>query len=157
MSAVVRPARPSDRGAAVDLWLALHREHEALDARYRLDASAASRWRADVGDWIRGDAAGVWLAEADGAPVGLAVAHRYEPAPIYAPAPILFVSDLYVAPAHRGRGVGHALLTAARDWGAAGGLRQVQVGVLAANAAGLAFWERAGATPYSVTMTIDRL
>lgn len=157
MSARVRAARPSDRADAVELWLALHREHEALDPRYRLDASAASRWRADVGEWIRGDAAAVWLAEADGAPVGLLVAHRYEPAPIYAPRPILFVSDLYVRPAHRRSGVAAELLTAARDWGASGGMTQVQVGVLAANAGALAFWERAGATPYSVTMTIDRV
>ena len=35
-------------------------------------------------------------------------------------------------------------------------MQTVQVGVLAANTAGLAFWERAGATPYSVTMTIER-
>lgn len=139
---------------AVELWQALHREHEALDARYRLDVSAASRWRADVGEWIRSPDAGVWLAVDDARPVGLVVAHAYEPAPIYAPKRLLFVSDLYVVPTHRGRGIGGELLRTAREWGVGRGLGELQVGVLAANADGLAFWERVGARPYSVTMTL---
>ena len=155
MSPTVRPARPSDRAVCVALWRALHDEHQALDARYRIDPSAADRWRTDFHDWVRSDAAGVWLAVGGGEPVGLIVAHAYETAPVYVPERILFVSDLYVALPWRGRGVGRALLAAARAWGDAGGLGQTRAGVLAANADGLAFWERAGATPFSVTVTID--
>ena len=79
MSASVRRAAAADRAAAVALWTALHREHEALDARYRLAADAPVRWAVDFGDWVRSDADRIWLAEADGDRVGLLTAHLYVP------------------------------------------------------------------------------
>ena len=154
MSPTVREARPSDLAAALALWEALHREHEARDPRYRLSDDAAARWSTSFRDWTRSTQSRVWLALDAGRPVGLLTAHLYQPAPTYRPGLLVHVDDLYVAPEARGSGVARQLLDAARAWGRAEGAGHLQAGVLAANAAGRAFWAREGAADYSVTVTL---
>ena len=151
----VREARRADAEAALALWLALHREHEARDARYRLSDDAAARWRTSFRDWTRSPTSRVWLAvDADDRPVGLLTAHLHEPAPTYRPMLMVHVDDLFVAPEARGARLAARLLDAARDWGRAEGATELRAGVLAANAAGRAFWARAGAEDFSVTVTV---
>lgn len=152
--AVVREARPSDLAAALPLWRALHREHESLDARYRLADDAGARWSADFREWTRSRTSRVWLAVGAGEPVGLATAHLYVPVPTFEPQSLVHVDDLFVAPGARGAGLGARLLDHARQWGASQGASQLRAGVLAANAAGRAFWTRQGARDFSVTVTI---
>lgn len=149
----VRPARPSDLPEALALWEALHREHEALDPRYRLSESAALRWSNDFRTWTRGSSDRVWLALGPD-PLGLLTAHLYEPAPTFEPLSMVYVDDLYVVPEARGRGVAGALLDAAKAWGVEAGAVQLRAGVLAGNEAGRAFWARQGAEDFSVVVTM---
>lgn len=150
----VRAAMPSDLGAALPLWTALHREHEGQDPRYRLADDAAQRWATDFRTWTRSAADRVWLALDGGAPVGLLTAHLYEPTPMFRPYGLVYVDDLYVAPAARGRGAATRLLDAARQWGAAEGATEIRAGVLAQNETGRRFWARQGAVDFSVTVTL---
>ena len=154
----VRRAALSDHAAAVALWIALHREHEAQDARYRLADDAAERWATDFGDWARSDGDRVWLAETPaaegGAPVGLLTAHLTTPPPTFAPVLMVWVDDLYVAPHARGRGVAGLLLDEARIWAHGHEAGEIRAGVLSANPAGRAFWARQGAADFSVVITI---
>ncbi|MFN3596315.1 MAG: GNAT family N-acetyltransferase [Rubricoccaceae bacterium] len=155
----IRRARPSDGEAACGLWAALHREHEAQDARYRLSEDAALRWMTDFRTWARDDGYRVFLAEAaregtPAVPVGLLTAHLAEPAPVYAPLLFVYVNDLYVVPGFRRAGVARALLGEAEAWARATGAAEIRAGVLARNAAARAFWARAAAADYSVTVTL---
>ena len=150
----VRLARPSDLAVALPLWEALHREHEARDPRYRLSDDASARWSTDFRSWTRSGSDRVWLAVDGGEAVGLLTAHIYEPAPVFAPSTLIYVDDLYVAPAARRSGLAARLLGEARQWGVDVGATQLRAGVLAQNAAGLAFWHQEGATDFSVTVTI---
>lgn len=149
----IRAARPSDRDAAVALYAALHRHHEALDPRYRLADDALSRWATDVRDWTQSRADAVWLAMSPaGDAFGLLTAHLYEPAPVFRRHTLVWVDDLYVAPAARGRGVARRLLDAARAWGRERGAVELRAGVLAANVDARRFWAREGAADFSVTV-----
>ena len=151
----VRLARPSDVAPAAELWLALHREHQALDARYRLAGDAGQRWAADFREWTRSRTSAVWLGLDGGRPVGLATAHLVQTPPTFEPVVLAHVDDLYVTPDRRGRGLGAALLDAVRQWARDGGATEVRAGVLAANPGGRRFWAREGAGDLSVTVTMS--
>ena len=150
----VRPARPSDLAPAQELWLALHREHQALDPRYRLAEDAGPRWATDFREWTRSRTSAVWLALDGGLPVGLATAHLVQTPPTFEPVVFAHVDDLYVTPGRRGRGIGAGLLDAVRQWAGDGGATEIRAGVLAANPGGRRFWAREGARDLSVTVTM---
>ena len=67
---------------------------------------------------------------------------------------MVYVDDLYIAPAHRQQGVARRLLDEARAWGLGAGATEIRAGVLAANPAGRAFWAREGAVDYSAVVSI---
>ena len=71
---------------------------------------------------VQDDRAGIWIAEADGVPIGMSSAT------------VTFgvefgwaceLEDLYVVPDHRGRGVSRQLMDAAHDWAKDRGVRTV--------------------------------
>ena len=57
---------------------------------------------------------------------------------------MVYVDDLYVAPAARGQRLSSRLLDEARAWGYAQGATELRAGVLAANATGRHVWAREG-------------
>ncbi len=61
----------------------------------------------------------------------------------------LYLEDLYVQPAWRGRGVGFALLKGVAEAAVARGCRRLDWSVLGWNAGAIAFYERLGARPLS--------
>ncbi len=153
----VRPARSADEPAAVALWTALHRHHEALDARYRLADDAARRWATDFRTWTRARADGDRVFVADAGPeglVGLATAHLMVPTPAYAHTLFAWVDDLVVADGWQGRGAGRGLLGAVRAWALAAGATELRAGVLARNPAARRFWAGEGGADFSVTVTL---
>ena len=84
----------------------------------------------------------VWLAERDGLAVGhvvLTVAFSMEYGGLRG-----FIDDLYVLPAARGRGIGAALLAAARDGALARGVRALCVETGLANHPARGLYARAG-------------
>ncbi len=150
----IRPARPSDLAPALALWTALHREHQALDPRYRLAGDAPQRWAADFRDWSRSRTSRIWLALDAGRPVGLATAHLVQTPPTFEPVVFAYVDDLYVVPESRDAGLGAALLAGVRQWATEAGAAEIRAGVLAANPAGRRFWAREGAEDLSVTVAM---
>lgn len=154
----IRLARSSDRDAAVALWSRLQAEHEAMDDRHRPSDSAKDRWRTDFGVWLTSDADRVFVAEVDGALVGLVTAHTYWPSPMVEQEMEVYVTELVVAPALRGAGIGERLVEAVRGWGRELGVRRLRAGVLSRNTRGRTFWARQGADDLftTVTLSVDR-
>jgi GNAT superfamily N-acetyltransferase len=62
------------------------------------------------------------------------------------------VDSLYVTPSHRGRGVGHALMTRTIDWFASQAIRSVVVDVISGNDVALQFYARYGFAARTVRM-----
>ena len=63
-----------------------------------------------------------------------------------------YVSELFVAEAARGTGVGRALLEACEDWARSRKLAVMTIGALSANARAVGVYGRAGFEPYTVRL-----
>jgi GNAT superfamily N-acetyltransferase len=150
----IRRARRDDEETAVALWRHLQAEHEALDARHRPSASAPKRWRNDFRVWVESDTHRVFVADSGGALAGLVTAHPYWPGPMYEQELEVYITELVVAPEHRGAGVGTELLEAVRAWARAQDVTQIRAGVLSRNERGRAFWQREGAKDFFMTVTL---
>ena len=85
----------------------------------------------------------VLIAEEDETPVGFALFfHNYS---TFAGRPGIYLEDLYVRPAARGKGVGRALLAHLADLALARGCARLEWAVLDWNRAAIAFYESLGA------------
>lgn len=85
------------------------------------------------------------LAEADGAAVGLAL--WYYTFSTFRGRPDIFLEDLFVTPAHRGRGIGLALLRHLAQRAITEDCRRVEWRVLKWNQPAIDFYHRIGARP----------
>jgi ribosomal protein S18 acetylase RimI-like enzyme len=88
----------------------------------------------------------IFVAETDGAIVGFVCvfARLDSGALIEADPEYAYISDLVVLPAHRGRGIGRALLGRAEEFAARQGAAVLKVDVLAANGGARAVYRAAG-------------
>jgi len=143
----VRPARPSETAILAEMANDLN-DHVGI------------RGRPFTPGKIRADGFGPkaafrpLVAELDGAVVGyvfFSVGYNTDVA-----ARSMFLHDLFVAPAARGRGVGRALMAAVAAKAVRKGAASLEWGVHATNAGALAFYRRLGARASEVRiMSVD--
>ena len=135
MSLVIRAAADGDVNALVALMSSFY-------AEAKLTLSAAAATRAFSALIATPQLGAVWLAELDAEPVGhivLAAVFSMEYGGLRG-----FIDDFYVKPAARGRGIGAALLAAARDGAKARGLRALCVETGLADHPARSLYARAG-------------
>jgi GNAT superfamily N-acetyltransferase len=150
----IRRAGPGDIDAVVRLGLEVIR----YDAHFsnggeRPDTLPALR--REAGEMLTGPEPWMWLAERDGAAIGLLAAQRPELAgwiaPLVRPAPVAYLMLMFVAPGERAGGIGTELVARLHaDIGAAGVpvtlLHYEQVNPLSAP-----FWSQQGYRPLWIT------
>lgn len=127
----VRPARPEDLGAALDLYEAVAAEGRWIGAELPIDRAARlERWRATL---ERPDACFLLAFEGE-RPVGQAVLTGGGPSEL----------GMLVAAEARRRGVGSALLAACIDWARAAGSHKITLQVWPHNEAAIRLYEKFG-------------
>ena len=139
----IHPARPRDREAILDLWLALIDYHRALDPLYPVVPGIREALREEVERGLLGGLCRLLVAELDGALVGFAFAEveRVETREASGPGSS-WIHELYVVPEERSSGVGSALVEAAEKFLAKRGGGRIAVRVESGNEDGLRFWAR---------------
>jgi GNAT superfamily N-acetyltransferase len=104
----------------------------------------ATGWLAEPESWI-------WLAERDGAAIGMLAAERPESAgwiaPMARPSPVAYLSLMFVSPAERGSGVGAALAGQLRGTVEAAGVPVTLLHYEQANPLSVPFWSQQGYRP----------
>jgi ribosomal protein S18 acetylase RimI-like enzyme len=139
----LREGTADDLAKIRPLWDALYvhqREHGLLT---ELAPEAFTQWAGGMAV-VLGRFACLYMAEEETEPVGFIAGRIRTPPPPFGPEPVGFISEVYVADACRGMGVGRDLLAAAEAWFAREGIERLELQVLAGNAAAVAAYERLG-------------
>lgn len=137
MPYAIRPARPGDEASLFGLIRELARfEH----LEHQVGGSAEALGRHLFGERSYAEAL---LAEAGGEAIGFAL--FFPTYSTFLTKPGLYLEDLFVRESHRGKGVGHALLTEVARIATQRGAGRLEWSVLDWNAKAITFYERFGA------------
>jgi GNAT superfamily N-acetyltransferase len=108
----------------------------------------------DIGELIVSPDAYVALAERGGAAVGCGFARKSPSRPFEEPRFHAHVGLMFVAPDHRGSGVGNAILGALKDWARAAGLTEMRLEVYPDNAPAMRAYQKSGFAPHLLEMSL---
>ncbi len=136
---VVQVATPEDWDDLVALWARSEAEGQSMSAGEVRKGAARAR---QTYDFLASDCFWILLARLDGEAVGLAHACRIPK--VDERAGFLYLDEVYVAPAHRRKGVGLALLRRAARLSRELGLAGVRLLVRPENHSARALYRRAG-------------
>ncbi len=116
------------------------------DERTRLDRAAWERdFRRKISPYVEGGRTEAWVAEdASGGLLGYLLLGE---SGWLTPEPHGFIYDVWVAPEHRGKGIGKGLVSWAADWARARGYRKIKLEVADSNARARHVYEELGFRP----------
>ena len=146
-----------DLAALKPLWLSLHHHHRAVSPSEHLLNDDATSWKrrgAVYESWLRSGTAIVLVADLSSGTAGYLVAHvRDGPDDTFAVAHrYAELYSLSVAPTHRSRGIGTALLDALDQRLEALGIHDLTVAVIVGNDDALRLYQARGIKPTEITL-----
>ncbi|MGC8668210.1 MAG: GNAT family N-acetyltransferase [Chthonomonadales bacterium] len=145
---MLRNGRRSDLPVLQQLWHQMMDLHRERDARFRFGADVDRDLKRHFLEAMASRQALVLVAEAEGAVVGYALGWLQNRRPIYPAGRYGFISDLFVLPQWRRRGIGRGLVAAILEWFAARDATDVELFVAHANPDARAFWAAMGFEPF---------
>jgi ribosomal protein S18 acetylase RimI-like enzyme len=140
----VRAATMADLAIVVELRLALLREHSQNPIYRRLRPDAPARASRLFAAQLRSPSEVIFLAEYEGAPIGILRCVASAGLPLLFPARHGYISSVYVVPAARRHGVLRALFTSAIGWCRERGLREARLHNAVENETANAVWDALG-------------
>jgi ribosomal protein S18 acetylase RimI-like enzyme len=152
----LRRGSPADLPLLEPLWVSVHHQHSDSMPELGPYVSDAQTWavrRALYADLLAKADTVLFLAWAGSSPVGYGLAHVLPVEDTWigdtwrTGARIGEIESLAVLPSHRDQGIGGRLLTALEDELAAGGVRDLILGVLAGNDDAIRLYQRRGYRP----------
>lgn len=154
MTIIVRPATPEDAESIERLNADVQALHAAALPTLFKSPTAIALPAHDVRELMRAPAVRLLLAEADGEPAGYAYAEiRRRPENGFRFAnDSVYLHQISVVPAQRGRGVGCALMDAVRAIAKSQGISQIELDVWTFNAKAREFFQRQGFVTFNERM-----
>jgi ribosomal protein S18 acetylase RimI-like enzyme len=156
MSFQIRDARlPEEVPQLHEFILGSQHFESAIEPNRRLDRQVARDYFTALEKEVRTNTGKVLVATRDEGPLaGWVVVHLLEDDVfvIDEERTYAYISELYIAEAERGKGIGRALIAACEDWARTQGLKVMQIGVLPGNHRAKAIYERAGYESYAIQL-----
>ena len=153
---VIRPATPADRASLDEQARLLNQFEDAFSHDRRIDHAGGVASIDQLYQQVAKAGGAICVAELDGAVVGHIVLwfDRMPPFVREELRDIAYIGDLFVRAAHRGQGIGAALIAEAERIAAARGMPRILLGVLTGNPAE-AVYRKLGYRPYALEMAKD--
>jgi GNAT superfamily N-acetyltransferase len=149
-----RAATRADLNALLPLVEAFAREQQNQLGLYSLAEGFMQFAKTGLAQALEHPAAVVMIAEDEGrgeGPVGYCVGSLQEPPALFRPELYTYISDLYVLPEYRRRGIGTGLVERVRGWGYLKGAFSVSM-IVPTGSAAVGLGERVGMRPIQVLM-----
>jgi L-amino acid N-acyltransferase YncA len=151
----VRDATKKDLKAVTSLWTELAEYHSKLSDDFALAWDSRLRWSRYLASKFKEISTKLVVAEEDGKLVGFMLCLLSPNTPVYAERKIGVVSDVYVLPERRKRGVTRLMFDHAVKWFRKNKVRSIQLGVAAANPEAIAVWRKMGFEPFIMYERLD--
>jgi GNAT superfamily N-acetyltransferase len=151
----IREAVPArDRGAMLGFIMGSQHFEHAVEPNRRLDPPVAEEHLARLTAHLGEHGGHIFIADADGAPVGWGVVGGYtgEVFVVAEERRYAYIFELFVVEAMRGKGIGRALIAACEGWAKAEGFKTIQIGVLARNASAARLYRSAGYADHAIEL-----
>lgn len=144
-----RRAKSRDIAFVIEMWREMSTEVAAVNPRYKISDNGEFVWGRWAGGVAGSERGCVILAEDGENPVGCILAFIPDEAPIYASRPRGRISDIYVFPEYRKKGIGKELLKQAIDFLKEKNVKAIEVN-MPKGVEGLAkLWTGAGMKPFA--------
>jgi ribosomal protein S18 acetylase RimI-like enzyme len=140
----VRRGVRDDLDRVTALWIALTEHHARIEPLFALSGDVAAHARGLLLAQLRDPDAQVFVHGEGDALDGLCSVRIDRAPPVHVEVLRAEITDLFVDPAQRRRGIAEALLSAALAWARTRGIDRVEARVSARNQEGQAFWRAAG-------------
>lgn len=155
----IEEAQVGDVPDVLRIWVQMMAEHESFDPRIRMAPGSEGAYRAHLNYHVSQPDSRVSIAVAreDGARkvVGFCLVIINRNLPMFLPPHYGYLSDLAVAPTHRRRGAGRALVEDVKRWLKSKGVETIQLQAYVRNSRATAFWEALDFQPYYRRMWLD--
>lgn len=151
----IRRATLADQNRLTELWTAFMEEQAGYDNRLTVADDAAERWNNDLPVWIDDATIQLWVVTSPGDNLaGFARAHRTGPPPVYEDCAEVYIDEVFVAEAHRRKGIATALVDTTMAWAASVDAERIRLSTVAASGGAEAFWNAYGASPLATIWTM---
>src|SRR5512136_969675 len=130
----VRDATKRDLKAVTDLWTERAEYHSELSDDFALAWDSRLRWSRYLASKFREISTKIVVADEDGKLVGFMLCLLSPNVPVYAERKIGVISDVYVLPERRNRGLTKLMFHHAVKWFRKNKVKSIQLAVAAANA-----------------------
>lgn len=151
----VRDATKSDLRAVTSLWTKLAEHHSELSDHFALSWDSRLRWSKYLTSKFKEISTKLIVAEENGKLVGFMLCLLSPNAPVFAERKIGVISDVYVLPERRMKGVTKLMFDHSVQWFRKNKVRSIQLGVAAVNLEALAVWRKLGFEPYMMYERLD--
>jgi GNAT superfamily N-acetyltransferase len=145
-----RVAQNKDLAFVMELWEAMNKELEAIQPRYAIGKGGEIVWGQWAGKVVDRKDGNIFLAESSDEVVGCIMAFIPKDNPIYAARPRGRISDIYVKPTSRGKGVATQLVKMALDFLEKKGAVAVEVNAPIGVKGLEELWKKSGLQPFAV-------
>lgn len=151
----VRSGRREDLEGVVDLWQRLARHHELMGDEFALAWRSRDDWSKYIKLKFSEISTKLIVAEEEGRIVGFMLCMLSPNAPIFRDRKIGLISDAFVVPERRRKGVAEKMLDMGTKWFRKNKVRSVQLMVAAKNLEGRTAWRKLGFKPYMMLERLD--
>lgn len=151
----IRDGKKEDLEGVIDLWEMLAKHHEDMGDEFAMAWRSRSDWSKYIKLKSSEISTKLIVAEEDGKIVGFMLCMLSPNAPIFKERKIGLVSDAFVVPARRRKGVAEKMLAVGVKWFRKNKVRSVHLMVAAKNLEGRAVWRKLGFRPYMQLKRLD--